>query len=150
MKASAQLKGFANFRMVGDYSRVPRTVLGGLAKNIELIGSVRRDRMHEHYRWADVFLLPSVCEGSATVTYEAMQHGLPLIVTPNTGSVIEHGQEGLIVPVGEQESVVQAIEQLGKEADTRDGMAEAALLKAKYASYEAYSQRLINFFNSLP
>ena len=50
---------------------------------------------------ADVFVFPSLFEGSAVVTYEALAAGLPSVVTPSAGSVVRDGVEGFIVPRGE-------------------------------------------------
>ena len=47
---------------------------------------------------ADVFVFPSLFEGSAVVTYEAIACGLPSIVTPEAGSVVRDGVEGFLVP----------------------------------------------------
>ena len=82
LEAARQLTGRATFRLVGDFGMVPDRVLPEFRKHTELIGVIPRAWVANHYRWADVLLLPSVCEGSATVTYEALQHGLPQIVTP--------------------------------------------------------------------
>ena len=49
---------------------------------------------------ADVFVFPSLFEGSAVVTYEALAAGLPSVVTPSAGSVVRDGVEGFIVPRG--------------------------------------------------
>ena len=69
---------------------------------MELAGPVPRSVVAEHYAWADVFLLPSVCEGSATATYEAIASGIPVICTPNAGSVIEDGRQGFRSPSSRQ------------------------------------------------
>ena len=47
---------------------------------------------------ADVFVFPSLFEGSAVVTYEALACGLPSVVTPSAGSVVRDGAEGFLVP----------------------------------------------------
>ena len=47
---------------------------------------------------ADVFVFPSLFEGSAVVTYEALACGLPSVVTPDAGSVVRDGVEGFVVP----------------------------------------------------
>ena len=46
---------------------------------------------------ADVFVFPSLFEGSAVVTYEALACGLPCVVTPDAGSVVRDGIEGFVV-----------------------------------------------------
>ncbi len=71
-------------------------------------GSVLRQAMPAHYGWADVFVLPSICEGSATVLSEALVSGLPVICTPNSGPPPNSG--GLrIVPVGDPDAIAEAI-----------------------------------------
>ncbi len=109
IEAASQLKEKAVFKIVGDYSELSPAIIGEARKHIELIGSVNRDQVSDYYRWADIFLLPSICEGSATVTYEAMQFGLPMVVTPNTGSLIRDGYGGFIVRPGNTGDIVQAI-----------------------------------------
>jgi glycosyltransferase involved in cell wall biosynthesis len=47
-------------------------------------------------RQSDVFLLPSVEEGSALVTYEAQACGCVLVVSDATGARCEHLETGLV------------------------------------------------------
>ena len=90
LEAARRLAGSATFRMVGPCS-LPAQIIDGAPSNLEILGPVPRGDIMRHYAWADVFLLPSVCEGSATVVYEALTAGLPVICTPNTGSVVRDG-----------------------------------------------------------
>jgi glycosyltransferase involved in cell wall biosynthesis len=52
----------------------------------------------ELFRSATAFVLPSLAEGSALVTYMAMASGLPVIVTEDAGAVATDGIEGWVVP----------------------------------------------------
>ncbi|NEO33000.1 MAG: glycosyltransferase family 4 protein [Symploca sp. SIO3C6] len=63
------------------------------------LGRVPRSQMADLYTWADVFVLPSICEGSAMVIYEALNWGLPVITTYNSGSIVRDGIDGFIVPI---------------------------------------------------
>ncbi len=65
----------------------------------QFLGRVPRSVMMQLYEWADVFVLPSICEGSAMVTYEALSMGLPVITTPNSGSIVKDNFNGFIVPI---------------------------------------------------
>lgn len=142
LDAAKQVAGRASFRLVGDYSMTPERVLADLRKHAELTGVVPRSRVADHYRWADVCLLPSVCEGSATVTYEALQYGLPQIVTPNTGSLVRDGKEGFVVPVGDVVAIVRCLDRLAGDESLGRSMAHEAWQTANEASYEAYAVRL--------
>ena len=62
---------------------------------------------------ADVFVFPSLFEGSAVVTYEALACGLPSIVTPSAGSVVRDGIEGFLVPESNVLALAERMEQLG-------------------------------------
>ena len=75
---------------------------------------------------ADVFVFPSLFEGSAVVTYEALACGLPSVVTPDAGSVVRDGIEGFVVPPRDVDDLAAAMEQLGNDPELRARMAAAA------------------------
>lgn len=75
----------------------------------EFLGAVPRNKMPELYQWADLFVLPSIVEGSATVTYEALLSGLPVITTPNAGSIVINGKNGFIVPIRDIDAIVEKL-----------------------------------------
>jgi glycosyltransferase involved in cell wall biosynthesis len=109
----------------------------------EVLGPVPRLRMSELYRWADVLVLPSLCEGSATATYEAMACGLPIITTPNSGSLVRDGVEGFVVPIRDPLVLQEKIALLADNESLRRSMAKAARERAREGSWEAYSKRLL-------
>ena len=100
--------------------------------------------MARQYQWADLFLLPSICEGSATASYEALASGLPIIVTPNTGSIIQDGEEGFVVPIRSASAIVDRIEMLRKDAELRERMAQKARALAEQNTLDTYAARLIS------
>ncbi|WP_341524654.1 glycosyltransferase family 4 protein [Nostoc sp. UHCC 0302] len=75
----------------------------------EFLGRVSRSHIKDLYTWADVFVLPSICEGSAMVTYEAMSSGLPIITTPNSGSIVRDEIDGFIIPVRDIEAIADRL-----------------------------------------
>jgi glycosyltransferase involved in cell wall biosynthesis len=142
LEAARQLKGRAQFRMVGSIG-VTREAETQLREHLELIGSVPRSEMGQHFAWADIFLLPSLCEGSATATYEALGYGLPVICTPNTGSVVRDGVEGYIVPPFDAPAIVGHIEQMATHVDLVDFMSTNAAARALEFTMEKYGERLL-------
>jgi glycosyltransferase involved in cell wall biosynthesis len=99
--------------------------------------------MEDHYQWADLFLLPSVCEGSATVCYEALANGLPVICTPNTGAIVRDGVDGYVVPIRSVEPIVEAIRDLVSTPERYRSMSEQANQRAEEeGSLGAYAERL--------
>ncbi|MEJ0001123.1 MAG: glycosyltransferase [Verrucomicrobiota bacterium] len=91
LEAARRLGSRAQFRMVGAIQVFPEAERA-LRQHVELTGPVPRAQIAAQYAWADVLLLPSICEGSATVTYEAMAQGVPVVCTPQTGSVVRDGR----------------------------------------------------------
>jgi glycosyltransferase involved in cell wall biosynthesis len=100
--------------------------------------------MAEHYAWADLFLLPSICEGSATVCYEALAAGLPVITTENAGSVVRDGIDGFIVPIRDPGAIAERLENLHRDRALLESMSRAALERAREFTVEKYAERLLS------
>jgi glycosyltransferase involved in cell wall biosynthesis len=110
---------------------------------IEPLGRVSHAEMPARLAAADVFVFPSLFEGSAVVTYEALACGLPSIVTPNAGSVVRDGIEGFLVPCSEVDSLAQRMEQLGNDPGLRATMGLAARARAMAFDWPRYHDALI-------
>ncbi|MEH1827710.1 MAG: glycosyltransferase family 4 protein [Nostoc sp.] len=142
LEAAKRMKGKAVFRVVGPVNLLPERA-ADLAKHLELVGQVPRSQIMNHYEWADVFLLPSICEGSATSTYEALACGLPVIATPNTGSIVEDGVSGFIVPMQNVDAIVEKLELLCKSPDLINLMSKAASRLSSFGNMNQYASRLL-------
>lgn len=131
-------------RIVGGLS-VKRQVLDALVpQNVEIVGPVARGAIQREYAWADVFCLPSLCEGSATVIYEALAAGLPVVSTPNSGSIVRDGIEGFIVPIRDSDAIADCLERLSSNRNLLSSMSEAACARSAYGSLDAYAKRLLD------
>ncbi len=139
----------ARFRMVGGQV-VPFEMLKNKPANVELVGVVPRSDILEQYRWADVFLLPSLCEGSATVIYEALMSGLPVICTKNSGSIVEDGISGFIVPTLDPIQVAECILTLVRQLKRLVELSTAARACAESVGISTYRQRLLATLEKLP
>jgi glycosyltransferase involved in cell wall biosynthesis len=140
--AAAGLKDTAVFRMVGPLDILPKA-RAALSEVVELIGAVPRSQIAAHLAWADIFLLPSLCEGSAAATYEALAAALPVICTPNTGSVVRDGVDGWILPIRNADAIVCAVERLIRDPELRRMMAENAKRRAAEFDLASYGRRLV-------
>lgn len=148
LAAAKMLKNQAVFRIVGNLQGVPPDIQTDLSQSLELIGSVRRSEIWEHYTWADVFLLPSICEGSATVVYEALSQGLPIICTPNTGSVVRHNIDGLIIKPSSSDAVIEAVLSLIDIPDLVSSLSINAYQRAQEFTMAKYSNKLLQSLSS--
>lgn len=142
LEAARCLKGRAVFRMIGRLGVLP-PAQAKLAAAVELTGPVPRAEIGDHLAWADLFLLPSLCEGSATAVYEALAAQLPVICTPNTGSVVRHGVDGFIVPIRDADAIVEAVALLAADPARRAGMGLNAGQRAAEFTLEHYGSRLL-------
>jgi len=68
------------------------------------------------------------------------------VVTPEAGSVVRDGEEGLIVPARQTEPLLAALEQLYRHPDAAAAMGEKARLRAAEFTWEHYAQRLVAFY----
>ena len=135
-------RGFAGeFRVAGNVTEEVRRQL--VCKHLNFLGRVPRDRIHEEFQAADVFVLPSLAEGSAEVTYEALAAGVPVITTHAAGSVVRDGIEGRNVAERDAAALADAIQQLVEDRASRDRMALAARERAKGFTWERYGERLV-------
>ena len=136
----------AEFRMVGPV-QLPPAADQKLRTCVQLTGAVPRSSIQSHYDWADVFLLPSVCEGSATVTYEAMVRGIPVICTENTGSQVRHGVTGLIIENLSSDAVINEVRRCITDPNWIRFASENCLRSANTLSLATYSDRILEACN---
>ncbi len=80
------------------------------------------------YRKSAIFVLPSRVEGISNALLEAMSYGLAVVVSdiPGNRSVVEHGVEGFVVPVGRIEPLKEAMMSLLNDPDLRQRMGATA------------------------
>jgi hypothetical protein len=116
---------------------------------IEPLGRVSHAEVPARMAEADVFVFPSLFEGSAVVTYEALASGLPCVVTPDAGSVVRHGRDGFIVPPRDVDALAARMRQLGDDPDLRARMASAARARALTFDWPRYHRALLDVIADL-
>ncbi|HPT50718.1 MAG TPA: glycosyltransferase family 4 protein [Accumulibacter sp.] len=78
--------------------------------------------------WADCFVLPSRYEGLSLALLEAMAAGLPCIANdiPPNREVLADGAAGVLVPVGDENSLYEALFRMASDAEFAVKMRSAA------------------------
>jgi hypothetical protein len=114
---------------------------------VEWLGRVPYAHVPARMASADVFIFPSLFEGSAVVTYEAMACGLPCIVTAEAGSVARHGQDGLVVAARDVVALAEAITRLGSDPSFRAACAASARARALAYDWPRYHEAVIEAVN---
>jgi glycosyltransferase involved in cell wall biosynthesis len=84
--------------------------------------------MAKAFAEADVFLLPSLFEGTPLTLVQAMMSGLPIVTTSTCGmkDVIADGVNGCLVPIRSPGAVVSAVTRLKGEHALRARLGTAA------------------------
>ncbi len=100
---------------------------------------------------ADAFILPSYNEGLPMSMLEAMAWGLPVIVTPVGGipEVVNHNQNGLLVQPGNQEQLVQAMQNLIRDEGLRISLGTAARRRVECFDVKNYIASLLALYASV-
>ncbi|MCH9050404.1 MAG: glycosyltransferase family 4 protein [Proteobacteria bacterium] len=106
------------------------------------IPNVPYHQVHSVYRGADIFVYPSLHEGSTLAIYEALASGLPVITTANAGSVVRDGEEGYIVPIRDVEALMDRILRLYRDRELLDSMGRKARARAECHTWEHYGRSL--------
>jgi glycosyltransferase involved in cell wall biosynthesis len=117
--------------------------------SVELLGGKSRQEAAELMREMDVFYFPSTCEGSAGSVMEAMMAGLPIVCSPNSGSVVRDGVDGFIVPYHDTEQAAERLAQLANDTELRISMGRAARARAASFDVEHYSRGWVQILNRL-
>ena len=118
---------------------VPRDALAAIADRAVHRPPVPRREVAQAMARADVLLLPSLCEGSAVVAYEAQAAGLALVQSAHTGLVVRPGVTGLLLPEVSAAAIRAAVRQLAGDPGRLAAMqaAAAATRSRRWADYRA-------------
>ncbi len=119
----------------------------GLGGIVELIGPRPHSEIPLWMNAADIFVLPSLREGTPTVMLEALACGLPFIGTRVGGipDVITSNEYGILVEPADERSLAEAILQaLNREWDR-----EKIVRYAEQFSWERIADKLISLYESL-
>ena len=133
--------GAVEARLAGRIA-LSREKLRDLPSCIQLLGPVPRSRMGELFRWADVFVLPSLVEGSATVTYEALMSGVPVVATPNAGAPVRDGVDGTVVPIRDPQTLALALRRYALDSEFLRAHQSAAIDARNRLGLDAYRDNL--------
>ena len=120
----------------------------GIADQVRFTGRVPDRHLPAIYRAGDVTILPSWTAGEAfgLVLIEAMACGRPVIASdlPGVRTVVSDGEDGLLVPPGDETALAAAIRSMAALPPERRlamGMAGRSKVEARY-SWERIGDRL--------
>lgn len=137
---------------IAGYGNIPDELRRELPlHHIKLLGKVKRSSLNTLYNKAHIFIFPSYFEGLAQVQLEAQSCGLPIISTKNAGAeeVVEDGLSGVILEIGNIESIISQINSLIENRNQARHMADYIENHPKDLSWDAYGKRWVSIINNL-
>ena len=119
---------------------------------LEYVGGKYGNELLAYYAAADCFVLPSYREGFPNTVLEAGAMGLPSIVTDINGSreIIIEGENGVIVPPRNEETLFQAMLEMVRNKSKREYMASQArdLIASRFE--QSFVQKcLLDFYEEI-
>lgn len=126
---------------------VKALIEGSSRGNIRCPGFVNT---REYFKKMDVYVFPSLMEGSSKSIYEAMAAGMPIITTHESGSVVEEGEEGFIVPKLNSLALREAMLKFIKEPVLVSVMGRKAAGKVRNYTWQKYANQIKNIIETLP
>lgn len=100
----------------------------GIGDRVTFHDWIPRDLLPGFYGQAALLVLPSRYEGMSNVLLEAMAAGLPTITTDVEGTreLVDHGVNGIVVPVGDTEALTREMKRLLSSGRLRGELGRAA------------------------
>ena len=130
-------------------------VLGAFPEDVRSrvrnIAEIAHDALPAVYRHADIFVHPSVMEGSSQAQVEAMASALPMVVTATAPAIdlLKDGEGFLLVPKRDAASLAQAIRTLIDDPELRARLGRTAQQAARGATMEITNDTYIALFRAL-
>ena len=100
----------------------------GIADRVRFVGRVPHHEVHLYLRAADVFVLNTSYEGLSHTLIETRSVGTPIVTTDIGGNreMLINDETALLVPVGDPESFVAAVNRLLENSELGQRLAHAA------------------------
>lgn len=141
--------GGLRFVMVGPVGLTPAGERDLREAGVELVGPVPRAEVAGWLDRFDVFLFPSTCEGSASAVMEAMAAGLPVVVSPESGSIAADGRTGFVRRFDDVDGQAEAVGRLAADPGLRAEMGAAARAAAAAHDLTSYSAQLVALLGNI-
>lgn len=115
----------AELWLAGDNSTSSVNIQG---PDVRYLGHLSRAQLKQRMEEADVFVLPSLCEGLAHSVLEALSCGLPIITTHESGaSGFISSHNGFVVPSADAEALAAAMHYCIENPSLLGSMGEESL-----------------------
>jgi len=117
---------------------------------VSFLGNITRPQLAKRMAEAEVFVFPSLAEGSARVVFEALASGCYVVTTPNSGSIVRDGVHGALIAPGQTDALVGAIRWAikNRSALARIGDHNAKVVQTRFRQTH-YGEALVSLYARL-
>lgn len=120
-------------------------------ENVEFAGAIPRDRIHDVYAKADIFINASRADNAPVSILEAFASGLP-VATSSAGGIpymVSHEVTGLLSEVGDCESLAKNVIRLLHDSRLTQALTRNAYEVAQECSWTVVRTRWLRVYESL-
>ncbi len=118
---------------------------------VRFLGWRPREELVELYDSHGVFLFPSLFEGAGKVSLEAMSRGM-CVVASETGAMMDYirsRQNGVLVPTGQVERIVNSVESLIRAPSACRRISRLARASAARYTWRRCAEQAVEFYRAL-
>ena len=140
----------AELRIVGNFPS-NRNAISRYESEANFLGPLQWNELREEYRRTDLLCLPSLSDGFGQVILEAMACGTPVLTTTSCGAsdLIRHGENGLVIPPADLDSLMSSLEWGSKNRDKLREMGLAARATAAHHPWATFRKNIVEQLRSL-
>ncbi len=146
LKSTASRDG--KFLIAGDFLPAYREKLAPMLAHPSIHVLGYRTDIPDLMRQSDLFLLPSIEEGSALVTSEARGCGCVILVSEASGAICEHMKNALVHPVGDVDALTEHITLLHQDRNLLEKLRAASLSTIDELTWAAAGGRLLKAYET--
>ncbi len=121
-----------------------------LEDRIEWLGHLTYPQVIENLKQADIFVLPTLSEGTPRVLVEARAMGLPIVSTTAGGipSSVTNNVDGILIPPKNSDAIADAIDRIISDEMFRKQLIRNGYEKARELTLEKFVGRILSVIES--
>ena len=122
----------------------------GLEDRVSFAGHATAPEVLEHLKETDIFVLPTLSEGTPRVLVEARASGVPVIASRVGGipSSVEDGHNGLLVPSKNPQAIAGAIDRIIEDDDLRRNIIQNGYERARELTVDKFVEKAVSIIDS--